>query len=115
MQTIDEYIAQFEGPVQDLLLQMRTTIQRAAPNATEAIKYGIPTFVLQGNLVHFSANKNHIGFYPAPSGLAAFSSEISKYKNSKGAVQFPLNEKLPLTLVKKIVVFRVKENLSKKQ
>lgn len=111
--TIDEYIATFPEATQVLLQQMRDTIHKAAPKAEEAIKYAMPTFVLNGNLVHFAAYKNHIGFYPAPSGLEAFKEEIGKYKNSKGAVQFPIDKKLPLALVTKIVKYRVKENMAK--
>jgi uncharacterized protein YdhG (YjbR/CyaY superfamily) len=111
--TIDEYIASFPKEIQELLFQMRRTIQKAAPEATETIKYGMPTFELKGNLVHFSANKSHIGFYPAPSGLLAFEKEISNFNHSKGAVQFPYSKMLPLKLVTKITQFRVTENLEK--
>jgi uncharacterized protein YdhG (YjbR/CyaY superfamily) len=111
--TIDEYISSFSKEIQELLFQMRKTIQKAAPEATESIKYGMPTFELKGNLVHFSANKNHVGFYPAPSGLLAFKKEISNYTHSKGAVQFPYTKTLPLELVAKITQFRVTENLEK--
>lgn len=110
---IDEYIADFPEDIQNLLNQMRETIQKASPEATEKISYAMPTFDLGGNLVHFAAFKNHIGFYPASSGIAAFQEEISAYKNSKGAVQFPINQPLPLALVKKIVQFRTQENLKK--
>lgn len=110
---IDAYISTFPKDVQSLLQQLRETIQKAAPQAEEAISYQIPTFKLNGNLVHFAAYKTHIGFYPAPSGLAEFQEEISKYKNSKGAVQFPLNQPLPLSLIKRIVTFRVNKNLEK--
>lgn len=111
--TIDAYIATFPVSTQALLQQMRNTITKAAPKAEEAISYGMPTFKLQGNLVHFAGYKNHIGFYPAPSGIEAFADELKKYKTSKGAIQFPVDEKLPLALVTKIVKFRVKENLAK--
>ncbi len=92
---------------------MRSTIAKAAPKADEAISYGMPTFKLQGNLVHFAGYKNHIGFYPAPSGIVNFAEDLKKYQTSKGAIQFPIDEKLPLALVTKIVKFRVKENLAK--
>ncbi|MFA7192002.1 MAG: DUF1801 domain-containing protein [Candidatus Paceibacterota bacterium] len=108
---IDNYIKKFPSDVQVLLNKMRATIRRAAPDAEEAIKYGIPTFVLNGNLVHFGGFKNHIGFYPAPSGIKNFKKELSIYKSSKGAVQFPLGEPIPFDLVTKIVEFRVKENM----
>ena len=114
-ETIDEYIATFPEDIQDILEKMRKVIQEAAPEAEEAISYGMPTFKLHGNLVHFAAYKNHIGFYPAPSGIEAFKEEISEYKSSKGAVQFPLDKPIPYDLVEKIVIFRVKENLEKKE
>lgn len=107
---IDEHIVQFPAEVQEKLNQLRTLIQELAPNATEKIAYGIPTFVLGKNLVHFAGYKNHIGFYPGASGIKNFKEEISKYKNSKGAVQFPLDKPLPIALIKKIVKFRIKEN-----
>ena len=111
--TIDEYIAAFPADIQKLLNQMRETIKAAVPEATEKISYQMPTFFLQGNLVHFAAFKNHIGFYPVPSGIEAFKDELSRYKGSKGAVQFPLDLPLPLDLVTRIVKFRVEENLKK--
>ena len=111
-ETIDQYIDNFSPAIQALLRQMRDVITKAAPTAGEAIKYGMPTFTLHGNLVHFAAFKNHIGFYPGPSGIHAFTKEISKYKNSKGAVQFPLDEPFPVQLITKIVKFRVKESLA---
>jgi len=112
-QTIDAYIMDFPPDIQHLLATIRTTIQKAAPDATEIINYGIPTFYLKGNLVHFAAYKNHIGFYPAASGVAAFKEALSSYKTSKGAIQFPIDKPLPLTLISKIVKYRVKENLEK--
>ncbi|HRW99232.1 MAG TPA: DUF1801 domain-containing protein [Cyclobacteriaceae bacterium] len=112
-ENIDDYMLQFPKDIQKLLKQMRSTIKKAAPKAEEAMKYGIPTFVLNGNLVHFAAYKNHVGFYPAPSGLLAFKKEIARYKSSKGAVQFPIEEPLPLDLISKIVKFRVVENSAK--
>ena len=90
---------------------MQATIGKAAPNATEAIKYAMPTFVLHGNLVHFAGYQNHIGFYPAPSGIEVFKKELTAYKTSKGAIQFPLDKPLPLSLITKIVKFRVNESL----
>ena len=109
--TVDEYIAGFSPDVQDLLQEIRSTIQAHAPEATETINYQIPTFKLNGNLVHFAGTKNHIGFYPAPSGISEFEEEFKKrgYKYSKGAVQFPINQPMPLDLVSRIVEFRVKE------
>jgi uncharacterized protein YdhG (YjbR/CyaY superfamily) len=111
--TIDEYIDAFPKDVADKLLAIRKTIKEVAPIAAEAIKYSIPTFTLSGNLVHFAAYENHIGFYPAPSGIEKFKKELSEYKMAKGSVQFPLDKPLPLSLIKKIVEFRVKENLDK--
>ena len=110
---IDDYISRHPEPVQRLLQQMRQTIRNAAPEATEKISYAIPTFYLNGNLVHFAAFKNHIGFYPTGSGIAAFPKELSKYKGSKGAVQFPLDAPLPLALVSRIVKYRVKQSREK--
>ena len=111
--SIDQYIEGYSPEVQVLLEQMRTTIQKAAPKATEAIKYGLPTFVHEGNLVHFGGFKNHIGFYPAPSGIKMFERELSKYERSKGAIRFPIGERLPLSLVTKIVKYRIKQNEEK--
>ena len=110
---IDSYIESFPKDVQTLLKQLRSTISKAAPEAEEAIRYAIPTFILNGNLVHFAGFKNHIGFYPAPSGIEAFKKEVSKYEAGKGTLQFPLDSPLPLNLVTKIVKFRVKQNLEK--
>jgi len=110
IKNIDQYISSFPRETQILLKQMREIIQKAAPQAEEKISYAMPTYFLHKNLVHFAAYKNHIGFYPSPSGLKAFYKEISKYKNSKGAVQFPIDKPLPKTLITKIVKFRVKEN-----
>jgi len=110
---IDEYIAGFPEDIQEILQKIRKTISAAAPEAQEAIKYQMPTFVQNGNLVHFAAFKKHFGFYPAPSGLNAFKDEILKYKNSKGAVQFPIGQAIPYDLIAEIVKFRVNENLKK--
>ena len=111
--TIEAYIAQFPSDVQKILQKIRTIVQLAAPGATEAIKYQIPTFVLNGNLVHFAAYANHIGFYPTPSGIEKFKNELSPYKSAKGSVQFPLDQAIPFSLIKKIVKFRVKESCEK--
>jgi len=110
---IDEYIANFPKDIQVILKKIRTTIRKAAPNAEEAIKYQMPTFVLGGNLVHFAAFKNHIGFYPVPTGIEKFKKELSVYKGAKGSVQFPLDKPIPYELIGKIVKSRVKENLEK--
>ena len=113
-QTIDAYIAVFPEDVQAILQQVRRTIHEAAPEATEAISYQMPTFKLNGNLVHFGAFKNHIGFYPVPSGMAAFEEELAAYKQGKGSVQFPLNKPMPLDLIRRIVEFRVQESKAAK-
>lgn len=112
--TMDQYILGFPPDVQKRLTQMRKAIQGAAPLATETISYQIPTFQLNGNLVHFAAFEHHIGFYPGPAGIASFEDELAVYKHAKGSVQFPLDAPLPLALVKKIVAFRVAQNLAKK-
>ena len=112
-ETIDEYIANFPKHIQNILEEVRATIRKAAPDAQEAIKYAIPTFVQNGNLVHFAAFKNHIGFYPAPRALEEFKKELSAYEGSKGTVKFPLDSPVPLPLICKIVKYRVKQNLEK--
>lgn len=112
-ENIDSYIASFTPQVQQLLQQARKTIQKAAPEAEEAINYGMPTFKLHGILVHFAAFTNHIGFYALPSGNEAFQKELSAYKTGKGSIQFPLDKPLPLDLITKIVTFRVEENKAK--
>ncbi len=111
--TIDEYIAMFPEEIQVKLESVRATIRASAPDAEEKISYLMPTFYMKGNLVHFAALKNHIGFYPTPSGLEAFRDEVSKYEGTKGAVRFPKSEPLPLDLISKIVKFRVTENLAR--
>lgn len=108
---IQEYINQFPETTQEKLQEIYLIIKQTAPEASEKISYGMPTFYLQGNLVHFAAYKNHIGFYPAPSGLENFKEEISKYKHSKGAVQFPLDKPLPKKLIERIVKYRVQQNV----
>jgi uncharacterized protein YdhG (YjbR/CyaY superfamily) len=110
---IDLYIAGFPTRTQKLLAQFRAAIRKAAPEAEEVIKYGIPTFTFHGNLVHFGAYKNHIGFYPAPSGIEAFKKELAAYEGAKGSIRFPIDKPLPIDLIKKIVVYRVKKNMEK--
>lgn len=110
---IDEYIGAFPSHVQGILEKVRTTIQKAAPDAKEKISYAMPAFEQNGILVYFAAFKNHIGLYALPSGHEAFKQELSKYKSGKGSVQFPLNEPMPFDLITRIVKFRVKENLEK--
>jgi uncharacterized protein YdhG (YjbR/CyaY superfamily) len=108
--TIDEYISQFPDEVQVILNKMREVIKKAAPEATEKISYQMPTFYLNGNLVHFAAFKKHIGFYPTPSGIETFQKELSQYKGAKGSVQFPIDQPIPYELVEQIVLYRVNEN-----
>ena len=111
--SIDEYISGFPDDVQKKLEQVRQAIRKAAPKAEECISYAMPTFKLNGNLVHFAAYKHHIGFYPTPSGILAFQKELSRYQGAKGSVQFPVDEPMPLALIEKITRLRVKENLAK--
>jgi uncharacterized protein YdhG (YjbR/CyaY superfamily) len=111
--TVEEYHAAWPEDIQVLLEQMRDTIRQAAPEAEEGISYNMPGYKLYGPLAYYAAYKNHIGFYPIPSGIEAFQKELSKYKCTKGAVQFPLDEPLPLKLVTKIVKWRAKENIEK--
>ena len=111
--SIDEYIVQFPIEIQEILETLRKVIKESAPDAEEKISYKMPTFTLHGNLVHFAAYKNHIGFYPTPSGIAAFTHQLSEYKTSKGAVQFPLDQPLPYELISEIVKFRIAENRKK--
>ena len=113
VKNIDDYIATFPKDTQTVLKKLRATIRKAAPKAEETINYQIPTFTLQGNLVHFAAFKNHIGFYPTPSGIEKFKEELSVYEGAKGSVKFPLDKPMPYALVTKIVKFRVKENLER--
>lgn len=111
----DDYADRFPKEVQQRLHKLRLTIKKAAPQAKETISYGIPAFTLGGLLVWFAAFKNHIGFYPRASAIAAFKRELSAYRSAKGSVQFPFDKPLPLTLVSRIVKFRVKQNLSKRK
>ncbi len=109
---VDNYIASFPAETREVLELMRSTIKEAAPEAVEIMNYGIPTLTLHGNLVHFGGFKKHVGFYPAPSGIKAFQEELSVYKGAKGSIQFPLEQPLPLDLIKRIVKFRVEENVA---
>ncbi len=112
-ESIDEYILKFPSEIQEILKMLRKIIKESAPDAEEKISYQMPTFVLHGNLVHFAAYKNHIGFYPTPSGINAFKHELSEYKGAKGSVQFPIEKPLPYELISRIVKFRVAENIKK--
>jgi uncharacterized protein YdhG (YjbR/CyaY superfamily) len=111
--TTDEYIAMFPANVQAILQKLRSTIKKIAPSAEEVISYKMPAFKLNGMLVWFAAYKEHIGFYPTGSPIKVFKKELTPYKTSKGAIQFPIDKPIPLTLVKDIVKFRVKENLER--
>jgi len=111
--SIDEYIASFPKEAQKILEAIRATIKAAAPEAEEKISYQMPTFFLNGNLIHFAAFKNHIGIYPTPSGTQAFKDEISRYQGAKGSIRLPIDEPMPLELISRIVKFRVAENLTK--
>lgn len=109
LSTIDDYLSVFPPEVQASLEKIRRLIAKAAPKASEAIKYGIPTFVLNGNLIHFAAYRTHIGLYPTPDLINAFRTELQTYKTSKGAIQFPLDQPLPWKLIKKIIAYRIKQ------
>jgi uncharacterized protein YdhG (YjbR/CyaY superfamily) len=112
--TIDSYSKNFPKDVQAVLYKVRSVIKKAAPKAEETMSYGMPTFKLQGKiLVHFAAWKNHIGFYPTPTGIEVFKKDLVKYVGAKGSAQFPLTQKIPYDLIKKITLFRVKEVLNK--
>lgn len=111
IESIDEYIMQFTPEVQEILSTLRSVIKESAPDAGEKISWQMPTFTLHGNLVHFAAHKHHIGFYPGSSGIEAFKNELSGYKGSKGAVQFPIGKPIPYELIREIVKFRVAENI----
>jgi uncharacterized protein YdhG (YjbR/CyaY superfamily) len=111
--SIDEYIESFPQETQTILREIRATIKAAAPQAEEKISYQMPTFFLNGNLIHFAAFKNHIGLYPTPSGTEAFKEEIVQYKAAKGSIQLPIDEPMPLKLISRIVKFRVAENAQK--
>jgi uncharacterized protein YdhG (YjbR/CyaY superfamily) len=109
---MDEYIANFPEDVQNILQKIRSVIGKAAPGAAETIKYRIPTFTLNGNLVHFAAFQNHIGFYPTPTGIERFKKELAVYEVAKGTVRLPLDKPIPYDLITEIVKFRVQENMN---
>jgi len=110
---IDEYITGFPKDIQEILQQVRAAIHEAAPEAKETISYQMPAFALEGVLVYFAAFKNHIGFFPTGSGVANFQKELTAYKTTKGTIRFPLDKPIPFDLIRKIVLFRVKESLAK--
>ena len=113
VKTIDNYISKFPNEIQDILENIREVIRKEAPWAEETINYDIPTFVLNGNLVHFGAFKRHLGFYPTPSGITAFSKELAEYETAKGSVKFPFNKPIPYDLIGAIIKFRVREQNEK--
>jgi uncharacterized protein YdhG (YjbR/CyaY superfamily) len=110
--SIDEYISAFPDDVQKILQEVRAVIKSEAPDAKEMINYGMPTFQLHGNLVHFAAFKKHLGFYPTPSGIEAFQAELAPYVSAKGSVQFPLDQPIPYDLIRRITAYRVKETMA---
>lgn len=110
---IDEYIARFPPEIQAILSQIRAVVREAAPDAEEAIAYQMPTFRLNGNLVHFAAFKNHIGFYPTPGGIEQFAAELAQYPGAKGSVQFPLDRPIPYDLIRRITAYRAAESRGK--
>lgn len=111
--TVDQYLSAFPSSTKALLKKMRETVKEVAPQAEELISYNMPAFRWNGMLVWYAANKQHIGFYPTPSAIQTFAQELSQYKTSKGAIQFPIDKPIPTSVVKKIVKFRVKQNLEK--
>jgi uncharacterized protein YdhG (YjbR/CyaY superfamily) len=111
--TVDEYLSAFTGDTRGLLEKLRTTIRQAAPRAEELVSYNMPAFRLHGVLVYYAAYKAHIGFYPTSSPIRVFKNELEGYKTSKGAIRFPIQDGIPVALVKKIVKFRINENLEK--
>lgn len=112
-QSVDAYIAAFPESIQPVLKKLRAMIKEEAPEAEEKISYQMPAYMLKGPLVYFAAYKNHIGFYPTPSGIRNFQDELTEYKTSKGAVQFPVSKPLPYELIRRMIRFRVEENLQK--
>jgi len=111
--SVDEYIKQYPLDIQLILNQIRSTIRKAAPKAIERISYQMPTYSQNGNLVYFAAHKHHIGLYPTAKAIIAFSKELSPYKIAKGSIQFPIDKQIPLDIIKKIVLYRIKENEKK--
>jgi uncharacterized protein YdhG (YjbR/CyaY superfamily) len=113
MDTIDEYIETFESKIRKTLNEIRTFIKNEVPEATEKISYGIPTFFLNGNLIHFAAFKDHYSFFPSSSGIDVLEKELAPYRTGKGTLSFSLDQPIPWEVIQKVVQFRVKENLNK--
>jgi uncharacterized protein YdhG (YjbR/CyaY superfamily) len=111
--TIDGYIADSPKDTQEHLKQIREVVRKLVPEAKEDIKYGMPTYVLNGNLLHFAGFEHHIGFYPTPTGISSFKKDLAPYKQGKGSVQFPLDKPMPLALITRIIKYRLKQNLEK--
>jgi uncharacterized protein YdhG (YjbR/CyaY superfamily) len=112
-QEVERFISRYPAEVQEILYKIRSIIREVAPEAQEKLNYGIPTFTLNGNLAHYSGFKDHIGFYPTPSGVEKFKKQLSKYEGAKGSVKFPLDQPIPYDLIREIVEFRVKEQRAK--
>ena len=110
---VDAYINGFSSPQKELMQQLRSIIKELAPEAEEKISYGMPGYMLNGMLVYFAGYEKHIGLYAMPSAVSAFKDELTKFKTSKGTVQLPLDKKLPVTLIKKMIRYRIKENAEK--
>jgi uncharacterized protein YdhG (YjbR/CyaY superfamily) len=111
--SVDAYITQSPKEAKELLQTLRTIIKEEAPDATEVLSYGMPAYKLHGMLVYFAAHAHHVGLYPMPSALIKFEKELTSYVTSKSTIQFPFDKPLPVTLIRKILKFRVKENLAK--
>ncbi|MBK7711547.1 MAG: DUF1801 domain-containing protein [Bacteroidales bacterium] len=111
--TVDEYIADYPAGIQEKLIEMRSIIRKSAPDASEKISYRMPSYIFNGILVYFAAHTKHLGFYPFPTVIEAFKNELTPYHTSKGGIQFPYKDPLPIDLIKRIVGFRVKENIEK--
>jgi len=111
MKTIDEYIESFEPEIKKTLIELRNFIKSKVPEATEKISYGMPTFYLHGNLIHFAAFKNHYSIFPSPSGIDVFEKELTPYRTGKGTLSFPINKPLPWDIIEKILEYRIKEKI----
>jgi len=113
MKTMDEYIASFEPKIQKTLKEIRNFIKKEVPDAIEKISYGMPTFYLNGNLIHFAAFKDHYSFFPSPRGINAFEKELAQYRTGKGTLKFSIDKPIPWDIIQKVIQYRVKENLNK--